>query len=164
MHPTLFYHLHFITLKFNTVQLHIVSQDIAPHSQFYLYFVTPINSMCPANLCKISQFTFNHHGRVPNNPKQVQTRGRTCGCSSFTFLPSLCKCVQMCASKCLQACAIVCKAKQFTFSRPSLSPPINCYMCTCTWATFTRRRSEKLIQEYLHTLRQQVEKLLQTCN
>ena len=97
MHPTSFYHLHFITLKFNTVQLHIVSQDVAPHSQFYLYFVTPINSMCPANLCKISQFTFRHRGRVPNNPKQVQTHGGACGCSrplSRQACANVCKCVQ----------------------------------------------------------------------
>ena len=64
--------------------------------------------MCPANLCKISQFTFRHRGRVPNNPKQVQTHGGPVGVH-VTVPSSLCKCVQMFASRCLQACANVCK-------------------------------------------------------
>ena len=88
--------------------------------------------MCPAKLCKMSQFTFSRH-RVPNKPKQVQTRG-TCGCSMsqsrnlwvFAFpcakppapLGVLCKCVQMCCAnvlcKCVvQMCAnVLCKSVQ----------------------------------------------------
>ena len=83
-------------------------------------------TMCPENLCKMSQFTFRHRDRVPNKPKQVQTRGTcgcsmsldpaTCGCSVNTVhVPcpaSLCKTLWVCCANACKCCANACKCEQ----------------------------------------------------